>query len=439
MFMRHSLVALLLALPGVLSAQTDSVVPVNRVRAIVNDKIILQSQIEREYARMLMVEQRDAPDSATAAKEKTALLESLIDVEAWLQVAAAENVTVPLDEMDNRIDAFLSESRRELGGEVNFVKALRENGFASVDEFRRFNEDQFKRVNLPALVMQTLRRGGKIPAVPVHDSLVTPYLGQARAELGRKPATVSFRQVIVRAAPGAAARAAARAKAESLLVLVQAGVSFDSLARAESMDDSTKAVGGDLGWATRSKFVEEFTRWLFGLSPGQYSPVIETGYGYHILRVDKKEPAQVRGRHIQISPLIDSTDALKARAMADTVFTLLSSGTAFDTVLTRYNDKSANPDPYYPGYARDKLPPEYTAAIAGLQVGGVTQPFATVDGNRLDGPPAYVVALITGMEEGGEYSEEELRVIIRRRLQDAISERAYLQKAKKNMYIRVFN
>jgi hypothetical protein len=76
--------------------------------------------------------------------------------------------------------------------------------------------------------------------------------------------------------------------------------------------------------------------------------------------------------------------------------------------------------------------------MAGLKPGDVTQPFTTAD-PRVGVPPANVVVWLTGATEGGEYSEEELRAIIRRRLQAAISERAYLQKAKQNMYIKVFN
>ena len=72
--------------------------------------------------------------------------------------------------------------------------------------------------------------------------------------------------------------------------------------------DGTKELGGDLGWNRRGRMVPEFDRMMFALNPGIISPVIETAFGFHIIRVDRVQPAEVKARHILIRPTVDTSD-----------------------------------------------------------------------------------------------------------------------------------
>jgi peptidyl-prolyl cis-trans isomerase D len=83
-----------------------------------------------------------------------------------------------------------------------------------------------------------------------------------------------------------AAREAARAKADALRARAAGGADFATLARAESDDPGSAVKGGDLGWNPRGRMVEQFDAAQFSLTPGQVSEVVETQYGYHIIRVD---------------------------------------------------------------------------------------------------------------------------------------------------------
>src|SRR5207302_10547720 len=123
-------------------------------------------------------------------------------------------------------------------------------------------------------------------------------------------------------------KAAAKAKAESLLVDIKKGADFELLAKRESMDPGSKETGGDLGWNRRSQMVREFDRWMFALAPGQLSPVIETQYGYHIIRLDRAQPQEVKARHILIKPKMDSADVAAARLRADSVLAIWKNGKA---------------------------------------------------------------------------------------------------------------
>lgn len=88
----------------------------------------------------------------------------------------------------------------------------------------------------------------------------------------------------------------ARERAEALLAQLNNGASFDALAREHSSDLATAGRGGDLGWFAAGTMVPEFEQALEALkNPGDLSGIVETRFGFHIVRLDERRPAGVRG------------------------------------------------------------------------------------------------------------------------------------------------
>jgi parvulin-like peptidyl-prolyl isomerase len=85
-----------------------------------------------------------------------------------------------------------------------------------------------------------------------------------------------------------------RARARLLLSRAKAGADFARLARENSDDPGSRDRGGDLGLFVRNTHTAKFDEAAFALKPGQISGVIETEYGYHILKVAERTPERVR-------------------------------------------------------------------------------------------------------------------------------------------------
>jgi parvulin-like peptidyl-prolyl isomerase len=102
---------------------------------------------------------------------------------------------------------------------------------------------------------------------------------------------------------------AARQKAEDLLKRVRAGEDFAALAKEFSEDPGSRAQGGDLGWFSRGEMVKEFEDAAFALKEGEVSGIVESPFGYHIIKVEEHRRQmndannvveQVHARHILV-------------------------------------------------------------------------------------------------------------------------------------------
>jgi peptidyl-prolyl cis-trans isomerase D len=108
-----------------------------------------------------------------------------------------------------------------------------------------------------------------------------------------QPKRVKVRHILIRAdAKDAEASAVARKKAESLREELVKGKDFARLAKQSSEDPGTKDRGGELGYVSRGQLVPEFEQAAFSLKVGEISSVIQTPYGFHILRVDDIQEAK---------------------------------------------------------------------------------------------------------------------------------------------------
>lgn len=131
--------------------------------------------------------------------------------------------------------------------------------------------------------------------VKVSEADARAYYDQNKARFAT-PEERRASHILIKVEPGAseAARKAARAKAEAVLAQLRAGADFAALARAESQDPGSAPAGGDLGFFSADMMAKPFADAVFALKPGQTSDIVETEFGFHIIRLAEVRPGSQR-------------------------------------------------------------------------------------------------------------------------------------------------
>jgi peptidyl-prolyl cis-trans isomerase SurA len=434
---RRLLIAAALAPIGI-GAQTPAAapqavppgLPIDRVVAIVGDQPVLWSDV------LTSINQRRAQglqlptDSVGQATLARTVLGELVDEEMLVQKAKEMKLEVTDADITAGADRQIKSVRAQFSSDDDYRAELKKAGLGSPEEYRKSLIEQYRRQNLQQKAFAELRKKAK--PVNVTEEDVTAAFERSRADLQKRPATITFRQIVVAPKASPAAKAKAKAHIDSLLVEIRKGGDFEQIAKRESMDPGTKQLGGDLGWNRRgSGLVPEFEAMMFALRPGDVSPVIETAFGYHIIKVDRVQSAEVKARHILIAPVIDSADVAAAKVEADTVAAQWRRGVPYDSLVAKHHDATEEKGVLQP-FQRDSLPASYTAVITGAKAGDITAPFQLANPR---GQPKYAVLQIVTATDAGEYKESEIRDQIRAQLSDERSIRQLLDDMRKQTYV----
>ena len=191
--------------------------------------------------------------------------------------------------------------------------------------------------------------------------------------------------------------------------------------------------GGDLGWNRRGVMVPEFDRAMFAFGPGQIVPVvIKTTLGYHVIKVDRVQPAEVKARHVLIMPKLDSADVARAHTLADSVQKLWKGGMPYDSVVAKFHDNGELTS-YADQYPIETLPPEYKTAAGDAKSGEFGKLFEIA--NPQTGFPKVVVLRVTERTEGGAMTKADIRDRIRQQLVQEKQYRRMYDQLRKEQYV----
>jgi parvulin-like peptidyl-prolyl isomerase len=203
-------------------------------------------------------------DQSAIVSFKKNILSQLIDYELLYQQAQKEKVKIPNDEINLEIDKI----KDNFSTPEEFDEALKANNITLV----QLKEDIKRQLMINSILEETRNQ------ISISDEELLEYYNENK-ESFHEPEQVHARHILVET----------EEEANNLLLLLKEGLTdFAELAKEKSIGPSAPN-GGDLGFFTRGQMVKEFEDAAFSLEPGEISGVVQTQFGYHIIKFEEKK------------------------------------------------------------------------------------------------------------------------------------------------------
>lgn len=268
-------------------AQAQSGTRIDGIVAWVGGEIITLSELDMQMIRLALRSRIDVNDKDLRRR----VLDDMISRKLILAQAELDSVTVS----EEQVTAQLEEQIRMYTQNYGSVQKLEEAAGMTVAQMKREFRDDIRK----NLMIENLQRE-RIGPVSVTNREVEEFFRVYKDSLPQVPEQVQLRQITVFPRVLDVFKDAARAKAVSILDSLTGGADFAELARRNSDDPGSAVKGGDLGEARRGFFVRDFEEAVFALKPGETSGIVETEFGFHIIRLLERRGELVRPAHILV-------------------------------------------------------------------------------------------------------------------------------------------
>jgi peptidyl-prolyl cis-trans isomerase C len=209
------------------------------------------------------------------------VLDNMIGYRLMIQEAKARKIIVP----DADVDAQVAQIRGQFPSEAQFQQALT----AQRTTLEAVRNDAREGMSADKLVESEI--GSKVTVKP---EAVNDFYQKNQDKFQQGPRMRASHILIgVPQNADAATKQQAKAKADALLKDLKAGKDFAATAKANSQDPGSAPNGGDLGYFEQGQMVPPFEQAAFALKPGEMSEVVETQFGYHIIKLAEKQDSRV--------------------------------------------------------------------------------------------------------------------------------------------------
>lgn len=367
-----------------LSAQQNLVI--DEVIAVVGNTPVLRSELD------VLISQLD-PEIVVTEDIRCQLLQKLLINKMLVHQAELDSLKLSDDEVNDRIDNNIRFFERQMNSRANVERYLG----MSVAEYKK---QIFQKVRAQMLLE---RMEAKIKSeIKITPKEVRDYYKRIPADsLPYISSEVEVAQIVVNPQYSTEAKQIAFEQIDELRQRVMSGESFIRLAGIYSDDPGSKVQGGLLPEFGRGDMVPEFERAAYKLKKDSISDIIETRYGYHIIKLIDKRGDKVLVRHILLRPKLIENDLNLAKMKLDSVLSKLRAGSIpFCQAVKQYSqDEETKSNCGFftdPNIGSQRIPFDYldktmASEVSMMKPGTYSEPLL---GYAPDGTPYYRILFL---------------------------------------------
>lgn len=342
----------------------------DKIIAIVGNDVVLQSDLN--FQLYTYMQQNNIQEVSNDMVQQ--VFQNLVSEKLMLAKAEQDSIFVSSDEVNKQVEGRIRDMVAQFGSEKNVEEAYG----LTIPKIKNLLRDQTER-NIKLTRVKQAKFGY---GINVTKPEVTKFYNDYRDSLPMVPETYDLSQIIRIPKITEDAKFMAREKAEKILDSLKAGASFEELAKRNS-DDSLSAIqGGALGKSKKGSFVKEFEDAAFLLKPGEISGIVESEFGYHIIKLNDKTGDFITCQHILVKfPRLEAADFTEINFLKDLKDKINSGQTTFNKAAVEYSQdpKSAADSGHIGKLSVTNLDQLEIAALTPLSIGEISDPVKVGD------------------------------------------------------------
>ncbi len=376
--MKKSIACLLViaSLGGAVAASAQTLQPLDRIAAVVDEDVILQSELDRAVRNVTQQYANQPGQLPPQNVLERQVLERLVLMKLQVARANGSGITVTDDELNNAVAGIAQQNGTTI---AELRQRIAADGL-SFDEFRNSVRDE--------ITVQRLRQSFAQSRIQVSEAEVNAAMA-AQASGGMQ---YHLAHILVALPEGATPEqiATGQKKIEGIKALLDKNEMEFNAAAVRYSDSPNALEGGDLGWRSVDEIPPAFADTLKGMSAGQVVGPIRGPSGFQLLKlVETRDASQAapkmvteyHARHILVR-ITPTQDAAAAKAKIDTARARIAGGADFAAVAKEASEDTNTRDSggelgWFPA---DAYGPDFGQKIAALQDGQVTEPFRSEAG-----------------------------------------------------------
>lgn len=282
--------------PHVFMSTQAKVAILDRVVAIVNEDIVLQSELDQRTASIFSNIQDSGTQPPALDILQKQVLERLISERLQITMGLNAGVRISDSEIDQTIARLATSNNLNVQQYIDQVTM----GGESISDLRDNIANE--------LIIMQVQQGSVMRSIHVSAQELDNFLNSEEGKLMTSP-DVNLGQILISEPSTATADGinASREKLNTIIAQIKQGVDFKQLAIAHS-DDQSALEGGDLGWRKQAQLPSLFIEAIEDLKPGEISKPIRSGAGLHVLKLYDRRGGgeqlieQHFARHILLKP-----------------------------------------------------------------------------------------------------------------------------------------
>lgn len=326
--MKLNLPICLLCLIGIYTALTLnlSAQPLDRILAVIDDEVVLYSEVENQYEYYLKNGQKD--DGTL----RCMIFESLLTSKLLLSKARIDSLVVNEDQIEGELNRRIEAIIRQVGSIEEVQKIYGKSILEMKMDLRPDIAEQL------LIDEQKKKVFNGVEVTP--REIKTFFQGVPKDSLPYFPAEVELSHIVIKPKPSAVSKKEAKEKLKKVRAEILEGkATFEFMAKVYSQDPGSSKNGGSLGEFGRGEMVPEFEEVLYNLTPGAISEVFESPFGFHIIQLHKRMGDRVQASHILVRGAITKEDEQKAVQRLKEIHALIKSDSlSFERAANDYSE-----------------------------------------------------------------------------------------------------